>query len=236
MTALLEVNGLRAGYGRVRVLHGLDLTVAQGEIVAVLGANGTGKTTTLRAISGMIPVQGSVTLAGTQVAGSSPEALVRQGVVHVPEGRGTFASLSVEENLRLGAHTRGRADSDEDRDSVYEYFPVLQQRRAQTAGNLSGGEQQMLAIGRALMARPRLLLLDEPSLGLAPQVTRTVFSIVTRINAERDVTIVLVEQNAELALRHAHRAYVIESGRVALTGTAQDVSGDEDIRRVYLGY
>jgi branched-chain amino acid transport system ATP-binding protein len=235
--SLLAVRGLHARYGQVEVLEGIDLDVEEGEIVTILGANGTGKTTTLRALSGMIPVRGEIRLRGERIDGQPPERLVRRGIAHVPEGRGTFAALTVEENLRLGAYTRrDAAGVEKDLAAVHEYFPVLRDRREQRAGSLSGGEQQMLAVARALMGRPLLLLLDEPSLGLAPQVTRTVFDIVRRVNDEQGVTTVIVEQNADLALRAARRAYVLERGRIAMSGAAEDLARDDSIRRVYLGY
>lgn len=233
----LEVAGLRAGYGGARVLHGLDFTVGEGEICAILGPNGAGKTTTLRALSGMVRGRGTATLDGTNLLGRAPETIARLGVAHVPEGRGTFTQLDVEENLRVGAYARRdgvavRADIDR----VFEYFPVLRERRRQTAGSLSGGEQQMLAIGRALMLRPRLLLLDEPSLGLAPIVTRELFEIVSAVNSEQRTTVVVVEQNAHLALGIAHQAHVLETGRIVLSGSAADIRADEQVAQSYLGY
>jgi branched-chain amino acid transport system ATP-binding protein len=235
--SLLTVEDLHASYGRARVLHGLDLRVEPGEAVTILGANGAGKTTTLRAISGMVATRGSVRFDGRRIDGWSPERIVRAGIAHVPEGRGTFASLSVAENLRLGAFTRrGGAQVSQDFDTVCDLFPALRDRLDQQAGSLSGGEQQMLAVARALMLRPALLLLDEPSLGLAPALTRQVFAIVERINRERGTAVVVVEQNAELALRLAARAYVLESGRIALAGTTDELAANAPIRRVYLGY
>ncbi|WP_280425577.1 ABC transporter ATP-binding protein [Nocardia carnea] len=238
---LLAVSGLTAGYGAGEVLHGIDFSVATGEICAVLGPNGAGKTTLLRALSGLIRVRGSVTLAGAGIGGRSPEKIARRGVAHVPEGRGTFAPLTVEENLRLGAYSRGRAEFrrgglDTDLRRVYGYFPVLRDKLHEKAGRLSGGQQQMLALGRALMSRPRLLLLDEPSLGLAPLVTRELFRIVHTINSEERTTVIVVEQNAQLALRTAHRAHVLESGRIVLSGAAADIAADEQVARSYLGY
>lgn len=234
---LLTVTDLTAGYGAARVLHGIGLSVAEGEVCAVLGPNGAGKTTLLRALSGMIPVRGSVTLAGTEVAGRAPEKLARLGVAHVPEGRGTFAPLTVAENLRLGGYARrDRAGAEADLRRVLDYFPILRERLRDTAGQLSGGQQQMLALGRALMARPRLLLLDEPSLGLAPMVTRELFGIVAAVNAAERTTVIVVEQNAALALRAAHRAYVLESGRIVLAGTAAEIAADEQVAQSYLGY
>ncbi|GAA3446491.1 ABC transporter ATP-binding protein [Planomonospora venezuelensis] len=235
--AFLAVEGLHAGYGDARVLHGVDLTVGRGEICAILGPNGAGKTTLLRALSGMIRVRGDVRLDGTGLARRSPDALARQGVAHVPEGRGTFMPLTVEENLRLGAFVRrGRGAVGADLDRVCAYFPVLRTRLKQVAGSLSGGEQQMLAIGRALMLRPRLLLLDEPSLGLAPLVTEELFRIVRAVNEEERTTVVVVEQNAHLALGVAQQAHVLESGRIVLSGSAERIRADEQVARSYLGY
>ncbi|MFF9410340.1 ABC transporter ATP-binding protein [Streptomyces anandii] len=240
----LEVRGLHAGYGQARVLQGLDFTVARGEVCAVLGPNGAGKTTTLRALSGMVRGRGSATLDGSQLLGRSPEQAARLGVAHVPEGRGTFNDLTVEENLRIGAHLRtgpgwrrraGRAAVAADLERIYGYFPRLRQRSRQAAGSLSGGEQQMLAIGRALMPRPALLLLDEPSLGLAPLVTRELFEIVRAVNEEERTTVVVVEQNAQLALDIAHQAHVLEAGRLVLSGPAARIREDGQVAEVYLG-
>jgi branched-chain amino acid transport system ATP-binding protein len=234
---LLTVTDLTAGYGAARVLHGIGLSVAEGEVCAVLGPNGAGKTTLLRALSGMIAVRGSVTLAGTEVAGRAPEKLARMGVAHVPEGRGTFAPLTVAENLRLGGYARrGRAGIGADLDRVLGYFPVLRERLRDTAGQLSGGQQQMLAVARALLSRPRLLLLDEPSLGLAPLVTQELFRIVGDINAAERTTVIVVEQNAALALRTAHRACVLESGRIVLAGSAAEIAANDQVAQSYLGY
>ncbi|MFI7633731.1 ABC transporter ATP-binding protein [Nonomuraea sp. NPDC049400] len=233
----LVVEDLVAGYGDARVLHGVSLTVGEGEICAILGPNGAGKTTLLRALSGMVRARGRVSLDGRDLAGRSPDALARQGVAHVPEGRGTFMPLTVEENLRLGAFVRrGRAEVEADLERVHTYFPVLKSRLKQAAGSLSGGEQQMLAIGRALMLRPRLLLLDEPSLGLAPLVTRELFRIVQAVNAEERTTVVVVEQNAHLALGIAQQAHVLETGRIVLSGTAEQIRADEQVAQSYLGY
>ncbi|MET7327225.1 ABC transporter ATP-binding protein [Nonomuraea sp. NPDC005650] len=233
----LVVEDLVAGYGDARVLHGVRLTVREGEICAILGPNGAGKTTLLRALSGMIRTRGRVSLDGVDLVGRSPDALARQGVAHVPEGRGTFMPLTVEENLRLGAFVRrDRAAVNEDLERVHTYFPVLKTRLKQAAGSLSGGEQQMLAIGRALMLRPRLLLLDEPSLGLAPLVTRELFRIVQAVNAEERTTVVVVEQNAHLALGIAQQAHVLETGRIVLSGTAEQIRADEQVAQSYLGY
>lgn len=235
--AFLVVENLHAGYGAARVLHGLGFTVRRGDVCAVLGPNGAGKTTTLRALSGMVKGRGRVCLDGTELLGRAPDAAARLGVAHVPEGRGTFMPLSVEENLRLGAFLRrDRTGVAEDLERVYGYFPALKQRRSQTAGSLSGGEQQMVALGRALMLRPRLLLLDEPSLGLAPMVTRELFRIVADINQQERTTVVVVEQNAHLALDIAHQAHVLETGRIVLSGTAQDIRANEQVAQAYLGY
>ncbi|GGK91253.1 ABC transporter ATP-binding protein [Nocardia jinanensis] len=233
----LTVTDLTAGYGAAQVLHGIGLSVAEGEVCAVLGPNGAGKTTLLRALSATIPVRGSVVLAGTEVAGRAPEKLARMGVAHVPEGRGTFAPLTVEENLRLGAYSRrDRSGIEADLRRVFDYFPILREKLREPAGRLSGGQQQMLALGRALMSRPRLLLLDEPSLGLAPLVTRELFRIVGTINEEERTTVIVVEQNAHLALRAAHRAYVLESGRIVLSGTAAEITANDRVAQSYLGY
>jgi branched-chain amino acid transport system ATP-binding protein len=233
----LTVEGIHAGYGPVQVLHGLDFSVGDGEVGVILGANGAGKTTTLRAISGMIPVKGRVMLDGQSIAGKSAETIVRRGVAHVPQGRGTFMDLSVHENLRLGAFTRRDADGvRKDIERAYEWFPVLGERRGQVAGSLSGGEQQMLAIARALMLRPKVLLLDEPSLGLAPLVVRELFRILTQINAELGTTMLLVEQNAALALDLGQHAYVLETGRIVFHGKASEMKEHPDVRRAYLGY
>ncbi|WP_149182826.1 ABC transporter ATP-binding protein [Streptomyces sp. TRM49041] len=240
----LKVAGLHAGYGQARVLQGLDFCVARGEVCAILGPNGAGKTTTLRALCGVVRGRGSITLNGTELLGRSPEQTARLGVAHVPEGRGTFNDLTVEENLRIGAHLRTglllraraeRAAVAADLERIYGYFPRLRQRSRQAAGSLSGGEQQMLAIGRALMLRPSLLLLDEPSLGLAPLVTRELFGIVRAVNEEERTTVVVVEQNAQLALDIAHRAHVLEAGRLVLSGPARQIREDGQVAEVYLG-
>ena len=233
---LLELVDVEARYGATRALHGLSLAVDEGEAVAVLGANGAGKTTTLRAISGTVRKAGDVVFAGRRISRRSPEAIARSGVAHVPEGRGTFRELSVRENLRLGAYTRSRRELDEDYSRVLGYFPWLAERSHQQAGTLSGGEQQMLAIARALMQRPRLLLLDEPSLGLAPLLVREIFGIVRTLNEETGLTVLVVEQNAAIALSSAARAYVLEVGRVALSGTTDELRRNEAVRRSYLGY
>jgi branched-chain amino acid transport system ATP-binding protein len=233
--SLLEVRDLRAGYGPVQVLDGIDLDVDAGEIVVVLGANGAGKTTTLRALSGMIPARGTITVDGADIAGKRPEELVRLGMAHVPQGRGTFPDLDVEENLRVGGFTRPASEVAEDMERWFEVFPRLRERRDQAAGSMSGGEQQMLAIARALMSRPRLLLLDEPSLGLAPLVTQDVFDRIIEINRELGTAVLVVEQNANLALGIASRGYVLETGRIVGSGSADQLRSDDSVRRAYLG-
>ena len=237
MSVLLDVKDLRAGYGDVRVLHGLSFSIAEGGVTTLLGANGAGKTTTLRALSRMIRASGEVTFAGRRIDGLSAEEIVRLGVAHVPEGRGTFTRLTVEENLQLGAITRGdRAGIAADLERLYGHFPILKTRRAQQAGTLSGGEQQMLALARAMMLRPRLLLLDEPSFGLAPLIVRELFDILSAINREEGVSMLLVEQNAALALSIADQAYLLETGEIVMSGPAAQISQDESVRRAYLGY
>jgi branched-chain amino acid transport system ATP-binding protein len=234
---LLQLSGVHAAYGAVEVLRGIDLEVAEGEVVVLLGANGAGKTTTLRAICGMVGTRGSVRLGGTELVGKATEWVVRRGIAHVPQGRGVFGVLSVEENLRVGAWNRRDAKGIEaDIERWYGVFPRLAERRTQLAGGMSGGEQQMLAIARGLMARPRLLLLDEPSLGLAQIITRELFAQLEAINREESVSMLIVEQNAELALSFASRGYVLESGAIVLSGSADEVRGNEDMRRAYLGY
>ena len=228
MRTLLELDGVAARYGPVQALHDVSLVVREGEVVAVLGANGAGKTTTLRAMSGTIDLEGKQLKGG-------PEAAAKAGVAHVPEGRGTFVDLTVTENLRLGAYTR-RGSAKADIERIGEYFPWMTERGGQRAGTLSGGEQQMLALGRALMSRPRLLLLDEPSLGLAPMVVREFFRIVGELNEKEGLTVLVVEQDARIALAASTRAYVLEVGRVALTGTSAALRDDESVRRSYLGY
>ncbi|HKY13569.1 MAG TPA: ABC transporter ATP-binding protein [Microthrixaceae bacterium] len=233
--SLLEVRGLTAGYGLVSVLDGIDLSVDTGEAVVVLGANGAGKTTTLRALSGMIPAKGEVILEGRNVLGQRPDQLCKRGVAHVPQGRGTVVDLTVEENLRIGAYGRGDDGIDADLQRWFELFPRLGDRRTQSAGSMSGGEQQMLAIARAMMSRPKLLLLDEPSLGLAPLVTREVFDRLAGLISGSDIAVLLVEQNANLALEFASRAYVLEAGRIVGSGTSEELKNDETIQRAYLG-
>jgi branched-chain amino acid transport system ATP-binding protein len=237
MPPLLTVRDLQARYGETRVLRGVSFEVAEGGITTILGANGAGKTTTLRAVCGMVRTAGEITLAGRRIEGRATEDIVRLGVAHVPEGRGTFVRLTVEENLRLGAYARrdtGQLGTDVER--VCRYFPVLAERRRQIAGTLSGGEQQMLAVARALMLKPRLLLLDEPSLGLAPLVVREIFRIVRTINREERVSVLLVEQNASLALGLADHAYLMETGSVVMSGPAAELGQNDAIRRAYLGY
>jgi branched-chain amino acid transport system ATP-binding protein len=232
---LLELDQVQARYGPVQALYDVSLTVGEGEVVSVLGANGAGKTTTLRAISGTVARNGVIELDGKPLKGG-PEAAARAGVAHVPEGRGTFVDLTVTENLRLGAYVRRDRDVKADLERVGSYFPWMLERGGQRAGTLSGGEQQMLALGRALMSRPRLLLLDEPSLGLAPMVVREFFRTVRELNQEEGLTVLLVEQDARIALSISSRAYVLEVGRVALTGTSRELVDDENVRRSYLGY
>jgi branched-chain amino acid transport system ATP-binding protein len=232
--SLLELRDVEARYGEIRALHGVTLNVQEGDFVAILGANGAGKTTTLRAISGTVKTSGDVIFDGRKLFRRTPESMARRGVAHVPEGRGTFATLSVLDNLRLGAWVQ-RGASQRDLVHVFEFFPNLYERRDQQAGTLSGGEQQMLAIGRAMMAKPRLLLLDEPSLGLAPLVVREIFRVLRQMH-ESGTTIVVVEQNAALALGAAKHAFVLETGRIVLGGESAALQVDESVRRSYLGY
>jgi branched-chain amino acid transport system ATP-binding protein len=234
---LLELEEVTARYGPVTALHGVSLRVDEGEAVAVLGANGAGKTTTLRAVSGTVRRSGRIAFGGKSIARSSPEAVARAGVAHVPEGRGTLTELSVRENLRLGAYSRrDRKGVADDERRVLSYFPQLAERGSQRAGTLSGGEQQMLALARALMLRPRLLLLDEPSLGLAPMVVTEIFRIVRELNEREGLAVLVVEQNAAVALDASSRAYVLEVGKVAVEGRSADLQRDEAVRRSYLGY
>ena len=235
MTALLQLEGVEARYGQVQALRGITLEVPEGSVVAVLGANGAGKTTTLRAVSGTVKRTGRIEFEGKPLRGG-PEAVARAGIAHVPEGRGTFTELTVLENLRLGAYTRRERDLREDVARVSEWFPWIPERRNQTAGTLSGGEQQMLALARALMARPRLLMLDEPSLGLAPMIVREIFRIVRELNAREGMTVLVVEQDARIALDTAAHAYVLEVGRVAVAGSSAELERNESVRRSYLGY
>ena len=234
---LLEVEGLKAYYGQTQALHGVSFALDQGGITTLLGANGAGKTTTLRSVCGMVRTEGTIRFDGRPINGRATEEIVRLGVGHVPEGRGTFTGLSVDENLRVAAYTRrDKAAAQRDLDMVFEYFPILKARVDQQAGTLSGGEQQMLAISRALMLGPRLMLLDEPSFGLAPLIVQEIFRIMRRINAEAKVSMLLVEQNAALALELADHAYVLETGRVVMSGKASVIKSDEAIRKSYLGY
>jgi len=237
MAAILEVSNLHAAYGPTRVLHGIEFSMDEGTITTLLGANGAGKTTTLRALCGMVKTQGEVRFAGERIDGKATEDIVRKGIAHVPDGRGTFVNLTTEENLRLGAYTRrGRDAVESDLERVYGYFPRLRERREQQAGTLSGGEQQMLAVSRALMLRPRLMLLDEPSFGLAPLIVRELFEILRTVNAKEKVSMLVVEQNAAMALDLADHAYLIETGRVVLSGTAHEIKSNDAVRRSYLGY
>jgi branched-chain amino acid transport system ATP-binding protein len=235
--ALLEARALHAGYGQTRVLHGMDFGLEKGAITALLGANGAGKTTTLRALCGLVKTQGEIRFAGERIDGRKTEDIVRLGVAHVPDGRGTFAHLTTEENLRLGAYIRkDRGSIDADLQRMYGYFPRLAERRRQQAGTLSGGEQQMLAISRALMLSPKLMLLDEPSFGLAPLLVVELFDILRRINQREQVTMFIVEQNAAMALELAGSAYLLETGRVVLSGSSDDLKRDDAVRRAYLGH
>jgi branched-chain amino acid transport system ATP-binding protein len=232
MGPLLELKGVSARYGQVAALHDVSLTVDEGEIVALLGANGAGKTTTLRAVSGTVRRSGDVVFGGKKLGRVTPESVARTGVAHVPEGRGIFAELSVWDNLRMGAYTVRRPDYAR----VLEYFPWIEGRRTQQAGTLSGGEQQMLALARAFLARPKLLMLDEPSLGLAPLITREVFRVVSELNQREGTAVLVVEQNAVIALDAAQRAYVLETGRVAVEGNADELQSNDAVRTAYLGY
>ena len=234
---MLEVRGLSAFYGENQALHGLDFALDRGKIVTLLGANGAGKTTTLRALCGMVRLSGEIRFDGKSLLGCPTEDIVRLGIAHVPEGRGTFVRMTVEENLQLGAMVRrGRAAIATDVEQVYAHFPRLKERRAQAAGTLSGGEQQMLAVGRALMLRPRLMLLDEPSFGLAPLIVEELFEILRQLNRELGVAMLIVEQNAALALDLADHAYLLETGRIVMAGPAGEIGKDEAVRRSYLGY
>ena len=235
MTALLELRNVEARYGPVQALRGISIEVPEGTVVAVLGANGAGKTTTLRAVSGTVRRDGEITFAGKPLRGG-PEAVAKAGIAHVPEGRGTFTELSVTENLRLGAYTRRDRSVKADIERMAGYFPWILDRGDQRAGTLSGGEQQMLALARALMGRPRLLMLDEPSLGLAPLIVREIFRIVRELNEKEGLTVLVVEQYALIALDSADTAYVLEVGSVSLSGTSAELKGDEAVRRSYLGY
>ncbi len=235
--ALLEAAGLHAAYGQTRVLHGIDFSMEEGTITTLLGANGAGKTTTLRALCGMVRTQGELRFGGQRIDGRATEDIVRLGIAHVPDGRGTFSNLTTEENLRLGAYTRkDRAAVETDLQRVYGYFPRLKERRLQQAGTLSGGEQQMLAVSRALMLRPKLMLLDEPSFGLAPLIVKELFGILRAVNEREGVSMLVVEQNAAMALDLAAHAYLIETGRIVLSGTADEIKSNDAVRRSYLGY
>jgi branched-chain amino acid transport system ATP-binding protein len=233
---LLELSDVEAHYGPIKALHGVSITVGEGEVVALLGANGAGKTTTLRAVSGLVRKSGRVLYAGHDVSRRSPEALARRGIAHVPEGRGILTELSVWENLRMGAYVRRDRRVNADLERVCQHFPWISERRGQQAGTLSGGEQQMLALARALVARPRLLMLDEPSLGLAPLVVREIFRVVEELNGEEGLTVLVVEQNANIALHASQRAYVLDVGRVAVEGSSGELREHEGVRRSYLGY
>ena len=235
--ALLEASALHASYGQTRVLHGVSFAMEEGTITTLLGANGAGKTTTLRALCGMVRTEGEVRFNGARIDGRATEDIVRLGIAHVPDGRGTFLSLTTEENLRLGAYSRkDRGAVEEDLERVYGYFPRLKERHAQQAGTLSGGEQQMLAVSRGLMLRPKLMLLDEPSFGLSPLIVKELFGILRAVNERERVSLLVVEQNAAMALDLADHAYLIETGRVVLSGTADDIKRDDAVRRSYLGY
>jgi branched-chain amino acid transport system ATP-binding protein len=236
MAPLLEVSDVEARYGPIVALHGVSLTVDEGEVVALLGANGAGKTTTLRAVSGTVRKSGQVLYAGKDVTRRAPEALARMGVAHVPEGRGILTELTVWENLRMGAYVRRDRGVKQDLERVVELFPWMGQRRSQEAGSLSGGEQQMLSLGRALVSRPRLLMLDEPSLGLAPIIVQELFRVVRELNEAEGLTVLVVEQNANIALDVSRRAYVLEVGRVAVEGSSEELRRHEGVRRSYLGY
>ncbi len=233
---LLELSRLDASYGHRRVLHEVDLHVEEGEIVAILGANGAGKTTTLRAICGAIQRVGQLNFLGRSLLRCGAADAARLGIAHVPEGRGTMGQLTVAENLQMGAYVRRDRGIAADLERVFAYFPVLKERRKQYAATLSGGEQQMLAIGRALMARPKLVLLDEPSLGLAPLIAQRIFELIATINRDSGAAVLLVEQNAVAALQISHRAYVLESGRVAVSGSSAELKAHDGVRRSYLGY
>jgi len=237
MSALLEVTNLHAAYGLTRVLHGISFAMQDGSITTLLGANGAGKTTTLRALCAMVKTQGEIRFAGERIDNRETEDIVRLGIAHAPDGRGTFVNLSTEENLRLGAYVRkDRANVEADLERVFGYFPRLKERRTQQAGTLSGGEQQMLAVSRALMLRPKLMLFDEPSFGLAPLIVKELFGILRTVNEKERVSMLVVEQNAAMALELADHAYVIETGRVVLSGTADEVKRNDAVRRSYLGY
>ncbi len=235
--AFLEVRGLKAYYRQVEALHGVDFDLEEGGITTILGANGAGKTTTLRSICRMVRTEGTITFDGNNLTNMATENVVKLGIAHVPEGRGTFVRQSVEENLQLGAYTRkNKQEVLDDIDRVYSYFPRLRERFKQQAGTLSGGEQQMLAIGRALMLRPRLMLLDEPSFGLAPLIVQEIYEIMKRIREQEGTSMLLVEQNANIALNLADHAYLLETGNVVMSGESQIIRDDENVRKSYLGY
>ena len=235
MSPVLSVKGIEVSYGQINALHGIDLDVEQGEIVTLIGANGAGKTTTLRTISGLLkPKKGTVTFNGKDITGVKPHTITALGLSHVPEGRGIFANLTVQDNLELGAYLRKDKITKEEYERIFTLFPVLKERISQNSGTLSGGEQQMLAICRAMMARPQVMLLDEPSLGLAPQMVQTIFRVIREINAE-GTTILLVEQNAHMALVTAHRGYVMETGRIVLTANTKALLASDRIKKAYLG-
>ncbi len=233
---LLNLDHITVAYGAIKALKDISLFVNEGEIVTLIGANGAGKSTTLRTISGLLkPQEGKVYFKGQDISGKKPHVIVQQGISQAPEGRGIFANLSTEDNLEMGAYTRTDKESiQRDKEMVFHLFPILHERRKQEAGTLSGGEQQMLTISRALMARPKLLLLDEPSLGLAPQIIKQIFKVIQEIN-KQGTTILLVEQNANMALHIAHKAYVLETGRIVLSGKAQDLLNNPDVKKAYLG-
>ena len=235
--ALLEASNLHASYGQTHVLHGISFSMEEGTITTLLGANGAGKTTTLRALCGMVRTQGEIRFGGARIDGRATEDIVRLGIAHVPDGRGTFANLTTEENLRLGAYTRrDRGAIETDLERMYGYFPRLKERRQQQAGTLSGGEQQMLAVSRALMLRPKLMLLDEPSFGLAPLIVKELFGILKAVNEKEHVSMLVVEQNAAMALDLADHAYLVETGRIVLSGSSNDIKNNDAVRRSYLGY
>jgi branched-chain amino acid transport system ATP-binding protein len=237
VTSLLQLEDVHARYGHTRALHGVSLELEEGSSLALLGANGAGKTTTLRAISGLVHKTGHVSFGGRSIARKSPEAVARLGIAHVPQGRGIIGDLTVSDNLRLGAYTRrDRAAVKADTASVLQQFPRLAERVSQSAGTLSGGEQQMLALGRALLQRPRLLMLDEPSLGLAPLIVREIFETLERLNREEGLTVLVVEQDAGVALRACREACVLEVGRVVVSGPSEQLAEDESVRKAYLGY